>query len=1196
MTIPASMPVRAAYTGDGVTVNFPVPFMYFANQDGTKQIKVMLADSDGLNEVQQIENTDFTITDAGINGTLTMNTAPAVGDKLTIVYDIPIEQLTDYREFGRLPSESIEAAFDKVTALIKQHQEILNRCIKIGISSISDPDTLVAEVERIYASIDNVDAVADDLTNVDAVSGDLTNIDTVAGSISNVNTVATDIANVNTVAGDLTNIDTVAGDKTNIDTVATDIADVNTVATNISDVNTVATSIADVNDVADDLTNIDAVAGDLTNIDAVAGDLTNIDAVNANKTNINTVAGSITNVNTVAGDIANVNTVAADKTNIDAVAGDLTNIDTVATDIADVSTVATDIAKVTAVADDLTNIDAVADDLTNIDTVATDIADVSTVAGSIANVNTVATNVSDVSTVATDIADVSTVAGSISNVNTVATDIANINTVAGDKTNIDTVAGDKTNIDTVATNVADINIVAAYAANVSTVATSIADVQTVAGDISNIDGVAQFLGQIDTVAGKASDVSTVATDIADVSTVAGDIANVNAVAADLANIDAASTYADNANVWAEGTDEQVQALGGVHSSKGWAQESATGQVNSDWTEADSSSKAYILHKPTKLSDFTDDTATTPVARATADANGDTISSTYAKTSSLAGVATSGSYADLSNKPTLGTMAAESAGDYTKSANLAAVATSGAYSDLSGQPTKLTDFTNDLPIKEGIPVSIITDKRIEVSGSTVNLYWRDPMDTIIDGFVLSSWASTTIVKKQGSEPESVDDGTVVATVTTRNQYAATPLTDTQANADQWHYRAFPLSVNGVYSLDKRNCFSTVVYGYRINKIDAAPATRVEYLQGCDNYFFDPCQMNFGEDRFFWGSWENAFFIPKPCLLKTDGTVDYYLSKTDFRYKEDGSTASNVQTLPSNGNFMCEFPSIFVKTWEDGKYIYCLFSNQKLDDDFECWATKQSDSTYADHFYLPMFEGTVVSSVMRSYASNGKPTASTTAENEATYATANGTGWNTTTWADEMLMMLLFPLLFKSTDSQSALGYGGTASSSALTVNNDAAIAKGLMYGTSGASSYGVTYLGLHNWWGHRWRRPNGLMNDNGNYKFKLTHSTVDGSTTTGYNRTANGYISSGVTPPAASQSYIDGYRVIGKFGIVPSKTSGSSTTYYCDGMWTNNGQLDQLFLGGAVNNGAVDGVFCFFVNDLPSNSYWTIGGSLSYHTL
>ena len=61
---------------------------------------------------------------------------------------------------------------------------------------------------------------------------------------------------------------------------------------------------------------------------------------------------------------------------------------------------------------------------------------------------------------------------------------------------------------------------------------------------------------------------------------------------------AAATSEDHAEVWAEGTDQEVQALGGVHSAKGWAAESATGQINSNWTENDPTSKAYIKNKPT----------------------------------------------------------------------------------------------------------------------------------------------------------------------------------------------------------------------------------------------------------------------------------------------------------------------------------------------------------------------------------------------------------------------------------------------------------------------------------------------------------------------------------------------------------------------------------------------------------------------
>lgn len=81
-------------------------------------------------------------------------------------------------------------------------------------------------------------------------------------------------------------------------------------------------------------------------------------------------------------------------------------------------------------------------------------------------------------------------------------------------------------------------------------------------------------------------------------------------------------------------------------------------VQADWTEADTSSDAYIQNKP-----------------------------------SLAAVATSGDYADLSNTPTI--PAAQVNADWNSSSGvseilnkptLATVATTGAYSDLSGTPT------------------------------------------------------------------------------------------------------------------------------------------------------------------------------------------------------------------------------------------------------------------------------------------------------------------------------------------------------------------------------------------------------------------------------------------------------------------------------------------------------------------------------
>ena len=892
MTIPASMPAKATYLGDGATVNFPVPFIYFENTDGTKQIKVILADENGENEVVQVENTDFTITDAGqSNGTLTMLSAPPEDYILTIAYDIPIEQLVDWEEFGRLPSESIEAAVDKITAIIKQIYEILGRCVKVTISGKQTPEELLATV---YEKLDSASAIA-------------------AQAITAADN-ATTAANNATAA-------VASAEKT--------------------------------------LENVTAY------VDAAEEEIREIKAAAESEID--------TKVTTAKGEIDGAISSAIEDVEAAAIAAAQEVIDSAAES-------ATETAKA--------NLDTYVDETVE-PSLQSFVAAAQAQAGSAS---------SSASSAAQTLSTIQTTAAQFDT--NYATKLSAFNQNATDKTT-------------------------AFNSN-------------------------------------ASDKTTAFNDNA---------------AAKQALIDASATAAQNA---------------------------ATAAANSQTDAANSK--------------------------------------TAAKQSELKAAA----YAERVRS-------------------------------------------------EGIPMSIIEQRRIEKDGSTVKLYWRDPRDTIIDGYTLASWKSTTIVKKQGSYPEDIDDGEVVAIVTARDQYADNPLTDTQADVANWYYRAFPLSVNGVYSLDKRNCFGVVIFGYRINEVDPVPSTRVEYLPYCDNYFYDPCVMDFGADQFSWGSWRKAFFIPRPCALKYDGTVAYYLNPDNFTLKEDGS-ASDVANSAFGGNFMCEFPSIFVKCWKENNFIYVLFSNAKVDDGFECWATKKSDGTYAKNFYLPMFEGINVDGKLRSIGSHTVALANTNAETEATYATANGTGWNTTLWADEMLMMLLFPLLFKSTDSQGTLGFGAPTSTNGLTSYCDGALTRGLMYGTQTGNAAGVTFLGLHNWWGHRWRRPNGLMNANGNIKVKMTHSQIDGSTVTGFNRSGEGYITTGFVPPAANASYISRYMPMGKYGMFPWAVAGSSSTYYCDGMWTNNGQLDQLIIGGSVYRGALCGAFCFSVNFLPTITSWDFGASPSYHHL
>ena len=122
-----------------------------------------------------------------------------------------------------------------------------------------------------------------------------------------------------------------------------------------------------------------------------------------------------------------------------------------------------------------------------------------------------------------------------------------------------------------------------------------------------------------------------------------------------------------------------------------------------FTANSSSNKTANITVPTKTSDLTNDGADN--------------TSTYVEADELATVATTGSYADLTNKPTIPaaqvqsdwTQATTTAVDYIKNKpNLATVATSGSYNDLSNKPTIPTVNNATLTIqKNGTTVKTFT---------------------------------------------------------------------------------------------------------------------------------------------------------------------------------------------------------------------------------------------------------------------------------------------------------------------------------------------------------------------------------------------------------------------------------------------------------------------------------------------------------
>ena len=216
----------------------------------------------------------------------------------------------------------------------------------------------------------------------------------------------------------------------------------------------------------------------------------------------------------------------------------------------------------------------------------------------------------------------------------------------------------------------------------------------------------------------------------------------------------------------------------------------------------------------------------------------------------------------------------------------------------------------------------------------------------------------------------------------------------------------------------------IYGYVIDESDSNPATRVTYIE--DNADFDPLYLDFTNDALVWGDWQDfveEYF--RPAMLTSAGVIDYYLDPNDLTKKADGVTASDVANTSYDGNAMLIVKPIFYNATRNGDgNIEVRFSNVKQGDGWHCWTHMKSDGTYSDFCGWPLFAGSVISSKMRSIATGATPVCGNTFSASYSYATANGSGWYTTTWADEMMMRMLFPLLCRSTDSQATIGGGST----------------------------------------------------------------------------------------------------------------------------------------------------------------------------
>lgn len=390
----------------------------------------------------------------------------------------------------------------------------------------------------------------------------------------------------------------------------------------------------------------------------------------------------------------------------------------------------------------------------------------------------------------------------------------------------------------------------------------------------------------------------------------------------------------------------------------------------------------------------------------------------------------------------------------------------------------------------------------------------------------------------------------------------------------------------------------LYGIHFSGSESDPFAKVTYLE--DAVGMTPARMNFSTDKFDYGSWENAFFMPRPCMLRYDGTVDYYLDPNDYSKKEDG-TPSDVANPEYEGNAMIEWGRDGKKIWskwcadEDDETSGCFYvSDTQLDDSFHAWSFYDCEDNLGDHFYTSIYMGSLIDDKLRSI-SGTSVTVGKNATREMNYAKANYADkpiWATEVIADRMLITGLLTLITKSTDSQSVFGRGVSITKAA--VNNGTMDNKGLFWGDQSGVN-GVKLFGIENFYGNCWRRCAGYIYGNSSHKIKLTYGKADGTNAVGYNTDGSDYI----VVDASSISGLNGRHIksmtFTSEGLFPRtlEPDGSATTNYNDGCcYGNDTDAYYALFGGRWNDGYHCGSFSVDLHDSAALALSDFGAATS----
>lgn len=384
----------------------------------------------------------------------------------------------------------------------------------------------------------------------------------------------------------------------------------------------------------------------------------------------------------------------------------------------------------------------------------------------------------------------------------------------------------------------------------------------------------------------------------------------------------------------------------------------------------------------------------------------------------------------------------------------------------------------------------------------------------------------------------------------------------------------------------------------------------------------------------------------CILKDDGTVNYYLHATDSTKRDNGAPANLDGT---DGQVMVEIPAHYRKFEVDGSVHRCFISQHALPG-FHlvplCYRSAYEAAIDRTVSSAPKLASVVNTSAEFRGGSNaaswdgtyrsllGLPGTSTSLTNYRAYARRrgeagkNGAGWNCDVYDIQKICFWLYAIEYANLNNQAAynaeptsegykqggLGAGVTTLVSATwntfnsynpfvpcgytnSLGNRSGIVAFVMPQEYGSLTVQVpSYRGLENPFGHVWSWTDGV-------KVRI-QSNSDGGMSELYvcedpaNFQSNNYDNyqlRGLLP--RTEGYVK-RELIGEYGEnMPAELGGSSSTYFCDYFYTSIPETGEsqrgVLFGGTATNGATAGFGCADADNAAANTSARIGSRLCF---